>query len=132
MLTKRRKQILDYYKKYIKENGYAPTLEEASRHFRLSSKSTIHKHLESLRTEGYLDKLDYRARAISVSEKEPLVKIPLLGIIAAGQPIEAIQDKEIIAVSQNKLPCSGEFYALRVVGNSMIDEIFHVGDIILV
>jgi len=61
-----------------------------------------------------------------------MVNIPLLGLISAGQPIEAIEDKEIIAVSQNKLPRSGEFYALRVVGNSMLDENIHDGDIILV
>jgi site-specific DNA-methyltransferase (adenine-specific) len=61
-----------------------------------------------------------------------LVKIPLLGTIAAGQPIEAIQDKETIAIPQSKLPRSGEFYALRVVGNSMIDEGVNNGDVVLV
>ncbi|PIR71435.1 MAG: hypothetical protein COX89_02200 [Candidatus Nealsonbacteria bacterium CG_4_10_14_0_2_um_filter_37_10] len=56
MLTKRQKQILDYIKKYIKENGYAPSLEEIRRHFRLSSISTIHQHIETLKEKGYLKK----------------------------------------------------------------------------
>jgi site-specific DNA-methyltransferase (adenine-specific) len=135
MLTKRQKQIFNYYQKSIKENGYAPTLDEAKRHFRLSSKSTIHKHIEILKAKGYLDKLDYQARAIDISENKKstaLVEIPLLGVIAAGQPIEAIENKEIIAVPQNKVPRSGEIYALRVTGNSMIDENINDGDIILV
>jgi SOS regulatory protein LexA len=61
-----------------------------------------------------------------------MVKIPLLGTIAAGQPIEAIQDKEMIAVPKSKIPRSAEVYALRVVGNSMVDENINDGDIILV
>jgi len=56
MLTKRQKQILDYIKKYIKENGYAPSLEEIRRYFRLSSISTIHQHIETLKEKGYLKK----------------------------------------------------------------------------
>ena len=56
MLTKRQKQILDYIKKYIKENGYAPSLEEIRRHFKLSSVATIHQHIETLKEKGYLKK----------------------------------------------------------------------------
>jgi len=135
MITKRQKQIFDYFKRYIKNNGYAPTLDEARRHFRLDSKSTIHKHLETLKAKGYLDKLNYQARAIDILEnKKPpgLVEIPLLGTIAAGQPIEAIENKETIAVPKFKLPRNGDLYALRVNGDSMIDENINNGDVILV
>lgn len=135
MLTKRQKQIFDYLKKYIKENDYAPTYEEIRRHFRLASKSTIHEHIEALKLKGYLDKLDYQTRAIEISEnkKSPrLVKIPLLGVIAAGKPIETTQQKEFIAVPQSKLPKMGDVFALRVAGNSMVDENINDGDIILV
>jgi len=79
-----------------------------------------------------LEKQYNKPRSIALYENEALVNIPLLGLIAAGQPIEAIQNKETIAVPQNKLPRSGEFYALRVIGNSMIDENINDGDIILV
>ena len=61
-----------------------------------------------------------------------MVNIPLLGLIAAGHPIEAIQDKETIIVPQSKIPRSGKFYALRVTGESMIDENINDGDLVLV
>ena len=132
-LTKRQKQIYDYTKSYINRKGFSPTLEEIKKHFRLSSLSTIHQHIGTLADKGFITKDDNSARGISLVEKSAkLVKIPLLGTIAAGQPIEAIQDKETIAVPQNKLPRGGEFYALRVVGNSMIDEGINNGDVVLV
>lgn len=132
-LTKRQKQIYDYTKSYINKKGFSPTLEEIKKHFRLSSLSTIHQHIGVLADKGFITKDDNLARGISLIEKTAkLVKIPLLGTIAAGQPIEAIQEKETIAVPQGKLPRSGELYALRVVGDSMIDENINDGDIVLV
>lgn len=132
-LTKRQKQIYDYTKSYINKRGLSPTLEEIKKHFRLSSLSTIHEHIGVLVDKGFIVKDDNSARSISLVEKAAkFVKIPLLGTIAAGQPIEAIQDKETIAVPQNKLPRSGEFYALRVVGDSMVDENINDGDVVLV
>jgi len=132
-LTKRQKQIYDFIKGYIGKHGISPTLEEIKKHFRLSSLSTIHQHVGALADKGFLTKDDNSARSIGLSEGTiKLVRIPLLGTIAAGQPIEAIEDKETIAVPQSKLPRSGEFYALRVVGNSMIDEGINDGDIVLV
>ena len=132
-LTKRQKQIYDFTKSYIEKRGFSPTLEEIKKHFRLSSLSTVHQHIGALADKGFLTKDDNLARSIGLSESTTkLVRIPLLGTIAAGQPIEAIEDKETIAVPQSKLPRSGEFYALRVVGNSMIDEGINDGDIVLV
>ena len=134
MLTVRQKQIKDFVKKIIKKNNVAPSEREIARHFRLSA-STTHEHLETLKDKGYLQKAPGRARSIKVIEpnNENLVRIPLLGRIAAGQPIEAIEDKETIVISQSKLPFSkGNYYALRVSGNSMIDENINNGDIVLV
>src|SRR3989344_2201260 len=111
-LTKRQKQVYDYTKSYINRKGFSPTLEEIKKHFRLSSLSTIHQRIGVLADKGFVTKNDNSARGISLIEKTAkLVKIPLLGTIAAGQPIEAIQQNESIAVPQNKLPRSGEFYA---------------------
>jgi site-specific DNA-methyltransferase (adenine-specific) len=134
MLTKKRKQILDYIKRFIKKRGYSPSFEEIKRRFNFVSKSTVHHHIEILKEMGYLNKLDNQARTIAIvkNKKTNLIEIPLLGTIAAGQPIEAIQNKETIAVPQNKLPRSGEFYTLRVLGNSMVDENIKDGDIVLV
>jgi len=132
-LTKRQKQIYDFTKSYISRKGFSPTLEEIKKHFRLSSLSTIHQHIETLSEKGFITKDDNSARGIGLAEKAAkLVKIPLLGTIAAGRPIEAIQEKETIAIPQNKLPRNGEFYALRVVGDSMIEEGINNGDVVLV
>lgn len=132
MITKKQKEILDFVKTYSKSNGYAPSLKEIQLKFKFASVSTAHFHIAKLKKAGYLNKIDNAARAISVSKKELLIKIPLMGIIAAGQPIEAIEDKETIVVPKNKLPKSNEVYALRVRGNSMNDEDIHDGDIILI
>jgi len=132
MLTKKQKQVLDFIEKYKGKKKYAPSLDEIRKHFKLASVSTAHYYVAKLEELGYLNKENKKPRALEVYKKEKMLNIPLLGLIAAGQPIEAIQDKETIAVSQNKLPRSGEFYALRVVGNSMLDENIHDGDIILV
>jgi site-specific DNA-methyltransferase (adenine-specific) len=132
MITKKQKEVFDFIKTYSKSNGYAPSLEEIQRKFKLASVSTAHFHVTKLKKAGYLEKIENKARSISVPEKEQLVRIPLMGVIAAGEPIEAIRQNEFIAVAKTKLPKNGDFYALRVSGNSMIDENIKDGDIILV
>jgi site-specific DNA-methyltransferase (adenine-specific) len=132
MLTKRQKEVLNFINNYIQKKGYAPSFEEIRKRLKLASVSTVHFHVQNLQKGSWLTKLDNTARAISVTEKEPLVKIPLLGIIAAGQPIEAIENKESVAIPKNKLPRNGEVYALRVQGDSMIDEGINDGDTILI
>jgi site-specific DNA-methyltransferase (adenine-specific) len=133
MLTKRRKQVFDYITAYHKKRGYSSTLEEIRRHFKFASVSTADFHVSRLESLGYLKRKYNKPRSIEIVKKETMVNIPLLGLIAAGQPIEVIENREeTIAVPQNKLSGSGEFYALRVVGNSMVDENINDGDIILV
>jgi len=135
MLTKRQKQILDYVTKYIKENDYAPSLEETRRHFRLSSIATIHQHIKTLKEKGYLIKTENQPRSIELNKKRRnsnLISIPLLGIIAAGEPIEAIENKETIEVPKSQLSKSGEHFALRVSGDSMINEGIFDGDTVVI
>ena len=132
MITKRQKEIIDFIKSYSNKKGYSPSLEEIRSYFRLSSVSTIHFHITKLKKAGYLDQQKNKARSISVPERTSWVKIPLLGTIAAGEPIEAIQDNEFISIPRAKISKKGEIYALRVVGNSMIDENIRDGDIVLV
>jgi len=132
MITKKQKQVLDYIIAFHKRNGYSPTLEEIRRRFKLASVSTAHFYIKKLQDSGLIEKQYNKPRSITLYGNEKMVNIPLLGLISAGQPIEPIQNKETIAIPQNKLPRSGEFYALRVVGNSMIDENIKDGDIILV
>ncbi len=132
MLTKRQKEVLDFVENYTTKKGYAPSFEEIRKRLKLASVSTIHFHISKLKEGGYLGKTENKARAISVASKEPMVKIPLLGVIAAGEPIEAIRQNEFIAFPKAKLPSNGNLYALRVVGSSMIDENINDGDIVLV
>ena len=132
MLTKRQKEVLDFVKVSSERKGYAPSLEEIQRKFKLASVSTAHFHVTKLKEGGYLDKVNNKARAITIAASESWVKIPLLGTIAAGEPIEAIRQEEFIAIPQSQLPRSGNIYALRVVGDSMIEENINDGDLILV
>ncbi len=132
MITKKQKQVLDFISLYHKKKRYAPSLEEIRKKFKLASVSTAHHHVRKLKELGFLGKQDNRPRSIDVYENEKMVNIPLLGLIAAGQPIEAVQNKEMIAMPKSKLPRAGEFYALRVVGNSMVDENINDGDLVLV
>ncbi len=132
MLTKRQKQVFDFITLYHKKRGYSPSLEEIQKHFKLASVSTAHFHVKKLQDLGLLGKQYNKPRSIELYENEKMVNIPFLGLIAAGQPIETMQQKETIAIPQNKLPRAGEFYALRVIGNSMLDENIQDGDIVLV
>ncbi len=130
-LTPKQKQILDYIKKYIKKRGVSPTFEEISNHTRKAF-STVHEHVSELIEKGFLVKNNNSSRGIELNKQSEMVKIPLLGTIAAGQPIEAVQEKEVIAIQKEKLSPTGNFYALRVTGNSMIEENINDGDYVLV
>lgn len=132
IITKRQKQVLDYIKGFRKKWGYAPSYQEIIKHLGLSSVSTAHHHVKALKALGLLKKEENQPRAIDICDNEQLMSLPLLGTIAAGEPIEAIQEKEIIAIPKSKLTKNGEFYALRVSGSSMIDENINDGDIVIV
>ena len=133
MVTKRQKQVLDFIKSFQQKKGYAPSLEEIKKHLRLSSVSTAHHHVSKLEKGGLIIRQKNEPRAIKIKErKDELVKIPLVGTIAAGEPIEAIEDTETIKVPKSQLSKSGEHYALLVQGNSMIDEGIYDGDIVVI
>jgi len=132
MLTKRQRQILNFINDFSKKHGFAPSHEEIKKHFRLRAVSTINQHLIALENKGYLQKQKNQPRGVKVTKSEKLVKIPLLGTIAAGQPIEAIQQNETIVVQQNLFAKSGEHYALKVAGDSMIDEGIFDGDTVII
>lgn len=132
MLSPKQKQIYEFIKKYSGKHHYSPSLEEIRKRFKLAAVSTIHQHIKALAAKGYLETHWNQKRSISIPKTNKLIRIPLLGTIAAGSPIEALEEKETIAVPKNKIPPSSKVYALRVVGNSMIDENINDGDIVLV
>ena len=135
MLTKKQKHILDYIEKFISKKDYSPSIEEIGKHFKLAN-STIHEHIQGLKGKGYLNKNNYQARAIElVKDKNTrLIEIPIVGNIAAGKPIEVIEiaDPETISLSQGEVPSSGKIFALRVQGDSMVEEGIFDGDIVVI
>lgn len=131
-MTKKQKRVLDFVKKYSEKNEYAPSLEEIKRKFRHASVSTAHYYIKKLKELGRLNKERNHPRSVVIRDAETMVKIPLLGTIAAGAPIEAIENKESIAIPKSRLPRSGEVYALRVQGDSMSDEGVNDRDTILI
>ena len=134
-LTKRQKQILDYIEGYINEWGYAPNFEEIAHAFGYASLATVHEHLSNLERKGYIRKAYNQSRSIEMVNRDTAVavfELPLLGAVAAGLPIEAIQETETLAVPPDMLRSGAESYVLRVEGDSMIDEQIRDGDYIVV
>lgn len=133
-LTPRQAEILAYVTSYTEERGFAPTLQEIGDRFGLSSVATVHKHVRHLVDKGYLRRERRNAsRDIEVVGDEPggLATIPLLGAVAAGRPIEAMAEHEQLRVPEEWLG-KGRTYALRVRGDSMIDEQIRNGDTVVV
>src|SRR3989338_2790490 len=131
-MTPRKKRVLEFINSYSRKRGFAPSIPEIAKRFNLAI-STVHQHLAELEASGYLEREKNQPRSITVLGREVMIQIPLLGTIAAGQPITLFDvQKETIAVPKGKIPSSSEIYALRVVGNSMIDENINDGDIVLV
>lgn len=133
-LTKRQKEILDYIAEYTEASGYAPTLREICDRFSLSSVATAHKHLAHLIDKGYLARTPHVSRSLIPVETEirrSAVEVPLLGLIAAGSPVEAITQSETISIPEDMLG-HGRTYVLQVKGNSMIEEQIRDGDFVIV
>jgi len=134
-LTKKQKQIFDFITLFILKKSISPTIEEIRKHFKLSAISTVHQHIETLEKKGFIEKNGSSARGIELKKKNPynLIKIPLLGTIAAGQPIEAIEMRgETVMIATSAVHKAGNYYALRVRGDSMIDEGIFDGDIVVI
>jgi repressor LexA len=132
-LTKRQREILDYVESFLENYGYSPSFEEIARFFGYSSLATVHEHLSNLEKKGFLRKNYNKSRSLELvpSEGTLAVDLPLLGSVAAGLPIEAIEEQETISVPHDMLR-SGNNYVLRVRGDSMVDEQIRDGDFIVV
>jgi len=135
-LTRRQREIYDYICSFIDANGYSPSLEEIGAQFRLSSVATVHKHVAQLVEKGWLRKTQSRSRSVEPiprpTEANGEVTLPLLGVVAAGTPIEPIEDPESIQVPQALAGRPGERFVLRVRGDSMIGEQIRDGDYVVV
>jgi repressor LexA len=132
-LTKRQRQILDYIESFIDAYGYSPSFEEIASYFGYNSLATVHEHIQNLAQKGYLKKDFNRSRSLELVGPQTVeaVELPLLGAVAAGMPIEAIEEQETLSVPAD-LVQPGDNYVLRVRGDSMIDEQIRDGDYIVV
>ena len=133
-LTRRQREILDFLNEFIEQHGYAPSLEEIGGRFGLSSLATVHKHLTNLQEKGFIRRAWNRSRSVELVPARVgarALDLPLLGTVAAGVPIEAVVSSETVGVPED-LVGQRDAYALRVHGNSMIDEQIRDGDIVIV
>ena len=135
VLTKKQRRVMDYIGSFQELNGYSPSYEEIADGLGYRSKGTVHKHLKHLVEKGMITKQWNRSRSIElVSEPSEIkaVNLPLLGLVAAGEPIVAIEDPtEEISVPEDMIGF-GDHYVLKVRGNSMIDEQIRDGDYVIV
>jgi len=135
-LTKRQKQVLDFIARFQDENGYCPSYEEIAHGLDLASLATVHKHISALENKSYLKRGFNQSRSLELAPKylqeqrrtRPL-EVPLLGRIAAGSPVEAVEQRETLNFAD--FAGNGNTFALEVRGNSMIEDHICDGDLIL-
>jgi repressor LexA len=139
-ITKRQRQVYDFISDFVQKNGYSPSFEEIGEGMGLNSLATVHKHISNLETKGLLTRDYNRSRSIDLVPPKGRLKqamsvnttmvLPLLGRIAAGQPIEAVERNETISLAD--FVQSKEVFVLEVRGESMQDEHIMDGDYVLV
>ena len=143
MLTKKQKELFDYLSNYIAKNSISPSFEEMKNAVNLKSKSGIHRLITSLEQRGFITRLKHKARAMEITKTltnninnvnfSNSIDIPLLGSIAAGDPIEAIENaNEFINVPSSFVSSHNEYFGLKVRGLSMIDKGICDGDIAII
>lgn len=133
MITKKQKEILDFLNDYQKQKGYAPSLEEVRKKFKFASVSTAHFHIQKLNNAGYVEKEKNKSRSIDTKGQDEIIKIPIVGTITAGKPLEAIENIEFsVSVSKKEIKSKNNHYALKVKGDSMINEGIFDGDIVII
>ena len=135
-LTKKQSEVFEYISEHLESNGYAPSYREIGEHFGLSSPATVHGHVQSLVDKNMI-KIggEGEARSIEVVERFqglPSVSLPLLGLIAAGEPIEAIEDNETMAIPADFVLDGANSYVLKIKGQSMIEDGIFDGDFVVI
>ncbi|MFO0718637.1 MAG: transcriptional repressor LexA [Candidatus Paceibacterota bacterium] len=131
--SKRQAEILQFITEFRKKKGYAPSLAEIADNFSVSV-PTVHQHVSYLKRKNLLATEKGKRRSIQAMNinKSGVIEIPLMGLIAAGGPIEAIRDPRPIEVPRNMVSVGSNFYALKVAGASMIEDGIFDGDIVIV
>jgi len=138
-LTKRQKEVLDYLVAFETKHGYAPSFEEIGKGMKLTSLATVHKHVTTLEKKGFIRRGYNQSRSIEIVQlpkpvKEQVIErkvqeLPLVGRIAAGRPLEAIEERETLSLGD--FARGGNSYVLQVKGNSMIEDHIMDGDYVV-
>jgi repressor LexA len=140
-ITKRQEDVLQYIKKYVVDHGFPPSTREIGAALGLSSPATVHTHLKKLEDAGCIRKTNSKFRTIEIvgenefakKEDADLVKVPLLGKVACGNPIEAIEDpSEWFTLPANLIPSRESVFTLECSGDSMINVGIYDGDVVIV
>ncbi len=140
VLTKRQKEVLDFLVSFLNKHGYAPSFEEIAKSLKLTSLATVHKHITTLEKKGFIRRGYNQSRSIEVTQlprpvreqvlQRTVVELPLAGRIAAGQPLEAVEERETISLGD--FARSSNSFVLQVKGDSMMDDHILNGDYIVV
>lgn len=132
-MVPKQKEILDFIESFTRRKGYAPTQIEIAKHVGLTAQSTVHHHVSALQKAGYLRlQKPNSKRSIQINNRSESIDIPLLGLVAAGLPIEAIEVDQNFSIPTALLKNNKEYFCLRVEGDSMIDEHICDKDIVLI
>jgi repressor LexA len=133
-VTRRQKEVVDFISGFVEENGYSPSFDEIARGLNLKSLATVHKHVTNLQKKGLLERAHNRSRSIDIlpqkSKSRQSERLPLVGRIAAGLPVDAAEASE--SISLGDIIGNKDVYALEVRGDSMRDEHIVNGDYVLV
>jgi repressor LexA len=141
VLTERQRRVMDYIANFLRENGYSPSFQEIADGVGLSSIATVHKHIATLERKGYLKRGHNQSRSLEPSPRylqdarrqrsgRPAMELPLLGRVAAGHPVEALEQPDTLSLAD--FAGQKDVFVLQVKGDSMIDEHILDGDFILV
>ena len=139
-LTKKQEEVLTFIKKFVVSHGYPPSVREICKGMDLSSPATVHTHLKQLETKGIIRKENSKFRTLELlveneyeEKDEELVKVPLLGKISCGSPIEAIeQPNEFFTLPASLIPAKESIFTLKCQGDSMINVGIYDGDYVIV
>ena len=131
-LTPRQKVVLDFVTEYIQAHEYAPSYREIAEHFQFASVATVAEYIDILKAKGYLEREENAARSLQLTPAwdNERFAVPLMGIIAAGQPIEAIRTSETVHIPRDM--AAPNVFALKVRGDSMIEDGIYDGDYVII
>lgn len=137
VLPRQKQQVLQFLRDYIADHRYAPTLSEIAKRFKLSSLATVHEHLQFLEEHGFIKRSSGHGREIIILKPDPelqstsAISLPVVGLITAGSPIEAIENRDLELPVPKEIVKNKNAYILKVKGDSMIESLIADGDYVI-